>query len=123
MSKKSSNGKSGSSGLVGNAVFAQSGGPTAVINASMAGAVLEAMRNKKIFKTLFGAKNGILGVLQEELFDFGSENLSDIKGLRTTPAAAAGSCRYKVKTEADYARTLEIFRAHNIRYFFYAGGN
>src|SRR4029079_153644 len=68
-------------------------------------------------------KNGILGVLQEEMFDFRKESLDDVKGLRTTPAAAAGSCRYKVKTEADYARILEIFLAHNIRYFFYAGGN
>src|SRR5207249_3908882 len=101
---KSSNGDSRTSGLVGNAVFAQSGGPTAVINSSMAGAVLEAMKQKRLFKALYGAKNGILGVLQEELFDFGHENRSDLKGLRTTPAAAAGSCRYKVKTEADYAR-------------------
>ena len=113
----------GRSHLAGNAVFAQSGGPTTVINASMAGAVLEAMKHKSHFKTLYGAKNGILGVLQEELFDFGREKPSDIQGLRTTPAAAAGSCRYKVKTEADYARIIEVFAAHNIRYFFYAGGN
>jgi 6-phosphofructokinase 1 len=109
--------------ISGNAVFAQSGGPTTVINSSMAGAVLEAMKHKKVFGKLYGAKNGILGVLQEELFDFGKEKLDDIKGLRTTPAAAAGSCRYKVKTEADYARIVDIFTAHNIRYFFYAGGN
>jgi ATP-dependent phosphofructokinase / diphosphate-dependent phosphofructokinase len=110
-------------GLVGNAVFAQSGGPTTVINSSMAGAVLEAMKHKKVFKTLFGAKNGILGVLQEELFDFGKEDPKALKGLTATPAAAAGSCRYKVKTDADYARIVEVFTAHNIRYFFYAGGN
>jgi len=109
--------------LSGNAVFAQSGGPTTVINSSMCGAVLEAMKHKKVFKTLYGAKNGILGVLQEELFDFGKEKLEDLKALRTTPAAAAGSCRYKVKSEADYARIVEVFSAHNIRYFFYAGGN
>ncbi|MFH0938018.1 MAG: 6-phosphofructokinase [Planctomycetota bacterium] len=113
----------GLSGLVGNAVFAQSGGPTTVINSSMSGAVLEAMKHKKTLKKLLGAKNGILGVLQEEFFDFGREKLADLKALRTTPAAAAGSCRYKVKNEADYARIIEVFRAHNIRYFFYAGGN
>ncbi|HYG74842.1 MAG TPA: 6-phosphofructokinase [Planctomycetota bacterium] len=119
---KSSNGAA-PTGLVGNAVFAQSGGPTAVINSSMAGGVLEALKSKKLIKTVYGAKNGILGVLQEELFDFGKEKLEDVKGLRETPAAAAGSCRYKVKTEADYARIIEVFQAHNIRYFFYAGGN
>jgi len=112
-----------SSSLIGNAVFAQSGGPTTVINSSMCGAVLEAMKFPKLFKTLYGAKNGILGVLQEELFDFRKENPADLKALRTTPAAAAGSCRYKVKTEADYARIVGVFQAHNIRYFFYAGGN
>src|SRR5258705_9938621 len=104
-----------------NAVFAQSGGPTTVINSSMAGAVLEAMRHSRIFTNLYGAKNGILGVLEEELFDFRKEKPEDLKGLRHTPAAAAGSCRYKVKTAADYARIIEVFKAHNIRYFFYAG--
>src|SRR5436190_902693 len=106
-----------------NAVFAQSGGPTTVINSSMAGAVLEAVKYPKVFKNLYGAKNGILGVLQEELFDFRKEKPADLEGLKRTPAAAAGSCRYKVKTEADYARIVEVFKAHNIRYFFYAGGN
>lgn len=109
--------------LSGNAVFAQSGGPTTVINASMSGAVLEALKHRKVFKNLYGAKNGILGVLREELFDFRKENPADLRGLRTTPAAAAGSCRYKVKSEADYARILAVFAAHNIRFFFYAGGN
>ncbi|MBI3829663.1 MAG: 6-phosphofructokinase [Planctomycetes bacterium] len=109
--------------LSGAAVFAQSGGPTTVINASMAGAVLEAAKKPKVFTKLFGAKNGILGVLQEELFDFKAESPADLKNLKLCPAAAAGSCRYKVKTEADYARIVEVFQAHNIRYFFYAGGN
>jgi 6-phosphofructokinase 1 len=108
---------------IANAVFAQSGGPTTVINASMAGAVLEAMRHPKTFGKLYGAKNGILGVLEEELFDFRKEKPEDLKGLRHTPAAAAGSCRYKVKSDADYARIVEVFKAHHIRYFFYAGGN
>jgi len=107
----------------GAAVFAQSGGPTTVINASMSGAVLEAKKFTKTFTKLLGAKNGILGVLEEELFDFNAENPKDLKLLKHCPAAAAGSCRYKVKSEADYARIVEIFQAHNIRYFFYAGGN
>jgi 6-phosphofructokinase 1 len=124
MAKASSAAKSAAptSKLSGNAVFAQSGGPTTVINSSMSGAVLEAMRHKQ-FKTLFGAKNGILGVLQEELFDFRKEDPKMLQALRTTPAAAAGSCRYKVKSDADYARVMEVFQARNIRYFFYAGGN
>jgi len=110
------------SGVVGNAIFAQSGGPTAVINASMVGGVLEAFKHKNI-KSVYGAKNGILGVLNEELFDFRKENQNDLKGLKLVPSAAAGSCRYKVKSDADYNRVLEVFKAHNIRYFFYAGGN
>ena len=111
------------SGLTGAAVFAQSGGPTTVINSSMSGAVLEAQKHPKQFTKLLGAKNGILGVLKEELFDFGDENPADLEGLRLAPAAAAGSCRYKVKTDADYSRIVEVFKTHNIRYFFYAGGN
>lgn len=109
-------------GVVGNAIFAQSGGPTTVINASMAGGVLEAFKHRGI-KNIYGAKNGILGVLNEELFDFRKENIDDVAGLKLVPAAAAGSCRFKVKTDADYDRILEVFKAHNIRYFFYAGGN
>src|SRR6185436_19391173 len=109
MAKKSIKSSVQDSVLMGSAVFAQSGGPTTVINSSMAGAVLEAMKHKKMFKTLYGAKNGILGVLQEELFDFGRENPKTLRGLTATPAAAAGSCRYKVKTDADYARIVEVF--------------
>src|SRR5258708_4731111 len=115
--------RSASSNPSGNAVFAQSGGPTTVINSSMAGGVLEAFKTPKIFNRVYRAKNGIVGVLREELFAFGKEKEADVRGRRTTPAAAAGSCRYKVKSEADYARILEVFAAHNIRYFFYAGGN
>src|SRR4051812_11343846 len=96
---------------VGAAVFAQSGGPTTVINSSMSGAVLEAQKYPKQFTQLLGAKNGILGVLKEELFDFGAEDTKDLEGLRLAPAAAAGSCRYKVKTDADYARIVEVFKA------------
>ena len=68
-------------------MFAQSGGPTTVINSSMCGAVLEAMKHQKTFTQLFGAKNGILGVLKEELFDFGAENPADVENLKLAPAA------------------------------------
>jgi 6-phosphofructokinase 1 len=108
--------------LRGNAVFAQSGGPTAVINSSIAGAVQEASAHNCI-EDLYGAYNGILGVLGEELFDLRKERADDIENLKRTPAAAFRSCRYKVKTTADLERVLEVFRAHNVRFFFYAGGN
>ena len=110
----------------GNALVAQSGGPTAVINASACGVIQEALKSERI-TGVFGAHNGILGVLQEELFDLGAEAPATVEGLRTTPSAALGSCRHKLKkleqSRADYERVLEVFRAHDVRYFFYAGGN
>lgn len=110
----------------GNCIIAQSGGPTAVINASVAGAVEEASKHEAI-TGIYGALNGIRGVLLEEIFDLGKEPTSNITGLHRTPAAALGSCRYKLKdletSKEDYERILEVFKAHNIRYFFYAGGN
>jgi 6-phosphofructokinase 1 len=108
--------------LIGNAVFAQSGGPTAVINSSISGAVREAMKHD-CFEGLYAAYNGILGVLQEELFDLRRERAMDIENLKRTPSSALGSCRFKVKSEDDIARIVEVFRAHNVRFFFYAGGN
>ncbi len=112
--------------LKGNCLVAQSGGPTAVINASACGVIQEAMKHACI-EGILGAKNGILGVLQEELFDLRQEDPETIEGLKFTPSAAIGSCRYKLKSleenRADYERILEVFKAHNIRYFFYAGGN
>jgi 6-phosphofructokinase 1 len=112
--------------LVGNAVVAQSGGPTAVINASAAGVIQAALAAAGISRIL-GAHNGILGVLREQLFDLGQEDAATIEGLRRTPSAALGSCRYKLKgledSRADYERILEVFRAHDVRYFFYIGGN
>jgi 6-phosphofructokinase 1 len=112
--------------LVGNAVVAQSGGPTAVINASAAGVIQAALANGDI-PHVFGAHNGILGVVEEQLFDLGQEDAAAIEGLRRTPSAALGSCRYKLKSlkdsRAEYERILEVFRAHNVRYFFYIGGN
>ncbi len=111
----------------GKAVVAQSGGPTAVINASVAGVVETALANESVFTAVYGSYNGILGVLKEELFDLGKEDPRQIALLRRSPGAALGSCRYKLKdletNRADYERILEVFRAHDIRYFFYAGGN
>jgi len=114
------------SALKGNCLVAQSGGPTAVINASVCGVIQEAAKSDAI-QGIYGAYNGILGVLREEIFDLGAEDPETIEMLKTTPSAAVGSCRYKLKkleeNRADYERVLEVFKAHNIRYFFYAGGN
>jgi 6-phosphofructokinase 1 len=109
-----------------NAVVAQSGGPTAVINSSACGVIQQAIKSGKIGCVL-GATNGILGVLNEDLFDISAEKPQTIEALKQTPAAAIGSCRYKLKSleesKADFERILDVFRAHDIRYFFYAGGN
>ncbi len=108
--------------LVGNVLVGQSGGPTAVINASIAGVVAEALNHGEI-EEIYGCLNGVLGILQEDLIDLASESQQTIRGLSFTPGAALGTCRYKLKKQADYERVLEVFKAHNIRYFFYAGGN
>ncbi|MEY4488325.1 MAG: hypothetical protein RIQ79_833, partial [Verrucomicrobiota bacterium] len=113
---------SASEELVGNVLVGQSGGPTAVINSSIAGVVAEALNHSEI-EEVYGTLNGVLGILNEELIDLASESQQAIRGLRATPGAALGTCRYKLKTQADYDRVLEVFKAHNIRYFFYAGGN
>jgi len=109
-----------------NAIVAQSGGPTAVINSSVCGVIQEAMKTGKIGRVI-GATNGVLGVLGEDLFDISAEKPETIEGLKRTPAAAIGSCRYKLKSleesKADFDRVLDVFKAHDIRYFFYAGGN
>jgi 6-phosphofructokinase 1 len=109
-----------------NAIVAQSGGPTAVINSSACGVIQEAISSDRIGKVL-GATNGILGVLKEELFDVSSESPETIEALKQAPAAAIGSCRYKLKSleasRAGYERILDVFGAHNIHYFFYIGGN
>jgi len=109
-----------------NAIVAQSGGPTAVINSSACGVIQEAVKSGKIGRVL-GATNGILGVLKEDLFDISAEKPETIEALKQTPAAAIGSCRYKLKSleesKADYERILDVFKAHDIHYFFYAGGN
>jgi 6-phosphofructokinase len=115
--------------LVGNLLVAQSGGPTAVINASVAGVVQEAGRHGCI-EEIYGGLNGILGLLNEELTDLNEEKARTIEGLKHTPAAALGTCRYKIdfkkkpeNAARDMNRLFEVFQAHNIRYFFYAGGN
>ncbi|MBM3888423.1 MAG: 6-phosphofructokinase [Verrucomicrobia bacterium] len=121
------------SDLVGNCLMAQSGGPTAVINASIAGVIEEAYKHEQI-EEVFGATRGVLGVLNEEIIDLSEEKNSAIKGLLYTPSAALGSCRYRLRfasedpaqaarAQRDCERILEVFKAHNIRYFFYAGGN
>jgi len=109
-----------------NALVAQSGGPTAVINSSACGVIAEAMKSGRINHVL-GATNGILGVLKEDLFDISAEKAETIEALKRTPSAAIGSCRYKLKSleesRADFERILDVFRAHEIHFFFYAGGN
>ena len=108
--------------LVGNVLVGQSGGPTAVINASVAGVVAEAL-NHECIEEIYGTLNGVLGILQEDLIDLAAESQQAIRGLRRTPGAALGTVRYKLKKQQDFERILEVFKAHNIRYFFYAGGN
>jgi 6-phosphofructokinase len=108
--------------LEGNCLVAQSGGPTSVINASIAGVVQEALEHPCI-EEIYGGLNGVLGILKEEIIDLAEESQQNIRGLRYTPAAALGTCRFKLKRAEDYNRILEVFEAHNIRYFFYAGGN
>jgi ATP-dependent phosphofructokinase / diphosphate-dependent phosphofructokinase len=115
--------------LVGNLLVAQSGGPTSVINSSLAGVIQEAGRHDCI-EEIYGGANGILGILNEDLIDINDERVKSIEGLRHTPAAALGTCRYKIdfkrrpdKAAKDMDRLFEVFQAHNIRYFFYIGGN
>ena len=108
----------------GKLLYAQSGGVTAVINAT-ASAVIQAARAKKI--PVLAAKNGILGVLRDELIDTSKMTMADVKALAHTPGGAFGSCRVKLKSlEQDrekYQRLLEVFKKHEIRYFLYNGGN
>ena len=103
-------------------MVAQSGGPTAVINASVAGVVSEAL-NHECIEEIYGGMNGVLGILKEELIDLAEESQQNIRGLRYTPASALGTCRFKLKRDEEYERILQVFEAHNIRYFFYCGGN
>ena len=108
-------------GAAGKAVFAQSGGPTAVINSSICGAIEEARKHKEIV-AMYGSIHGILGVLHENMIDLNRESPRTISLLRQTPSSSLGSSRYKLKEE-DYDRILKVLAAHDIRYFFIAGGN
>ncbi|MCK9266904.1 diphosphate--fructose-6-phosphate 1-phosphotransferase [bacterium] len=106
-----------------NVVIAQSGGPTAVINNSIRGAVDSLFKSDKIDK-IYGAKMGIIGVLKEELYDINSQNPQQVKLLSKTPSAGViGSCRYKIKSDEDMERIIDVFEKHNVGYFFYCGGN
>ncbi|MBP7561178.1 MAG: 6-phosphofructokinase [Armatimonadetes bacterium] len=107
--------------LRGNLVVAQSGGPTAVINNSVVGVVDEAFRHACI-EEVYGSFRGIGGILEENLMDLRQEDPRTIRGLRSTPGAALGSIRLKVK-DHHLPRMVEVFKAHNVRYFFYIGGN
>lgn len=106
-----------------NAIYAQSGGVTAVINATACGVIQTARRYPEQIGTLYAAKNGILGALNEELIDTSLESDTDIAKLMQTPSGAFGSCRYQLKNEGEeYQRLIEVFKAHQIGYFFYNGG-
>lgn len=105
-----------------NVVIAQSGGPTSVINNSIRGVIDELISSKKVDK-IYGAMMGILGVLKEELIDISAQEPRQIALLSETPSAGTiGSCRYKIKNDEDLARTVEVFKKNNVRYFFYCGG-
>jgi 6-phosphofructokinase 1 len=108
-----------------NVFYAQSGGVTAVINASACG-VIETARKHPELGTVYAGRNGIIGALREELIDTSVESAATIAALRHTPAGAFGSCRYKLKgldqNPAEYERLIDVFRAHDIGYFFYNGG-
>ena len=109
-----------------NAFYAQSGGVTAVINASACGVLETARRHPDRIANVYAGRNGIIGALTEDLIDTGQEAPEAVAALRHTPSGAFGSCRYKLKgpeeSRAEYERLLEVFKAHNIGYFFYNGG-
>ena len=110
-----------------NAFYAQSGGVTSVINATAASVILEAKKYKTKIGKVYAGKNGILGALREDLIDTSKESISAINSLKSTPGGAFGSCRFKLKSfeenKNEYTRLVEVFKAHNIGYFFYNGGN
>ena len=113
--------------LIGAAIFGQSGGPSSVINSSAAGVFIEALKHNDVITKVYGAAHGIKGILDEQFYDIGQEDMRELELLRNTPSSALGSVRYKLKAadvdDTDYKRLLEVFRKYNIRYFFYNGGN
>ena len=112
--------------LTGACIIGQSGGPTAVINASAQGVIQTALKADCITRVL-GAAHGIKGVLEDKLYDMGQEDPAELDLMKFTPSSALGSCRYKLadpdQDDTDYKRILEIFKKYNVRYFFYNGGN
>ena len=112
--------------LIGSCIFGQSGGPTAVINASAYGVIKAALEADEITK-VYGAAHGIKGVLDDKLYIMDEEDPQELEYLLHTPSSELGSCRYKIadpeKDDTDYKRILEIFKKYNVRYFFYNGGN
>ena len=110
-----------------NAFYAQSGGVTAVINASAAGVIETARKHKKQIGKVYAGRNGIIGALTEDLIDTSKESPAAIRALTHTPGGAFGSARYKLKGVEkgghEYERLIEVFKAHDIGYFFYNGGN
>jgi 6-phosphofructokinase 1 len=112
--------------LVGAALLGQSGGPTSVINASAAGVFIEALGQENI-TNVYGAIHGIKGILNEDFYDIGQEDMDELLRLKNTPSSAIGSVRFKLKDpnvdSSEYERLLEVFQKYNIRYFFYNGGN
>ena len=109
-----------------NAFYAQSGGVTAVINASACGVIETARKHSDKIGTVYAGRNGIIGALTEDLIDTSLETDADIAALRHTPSGGFGSCRFKLKgleeSKAEYERLIEVFKAHDIGYFFYNGG-
>ncbi|MGZ5252231.1 MAG: 6-phosphofructokinase [Caldimonas sp.] len=109
-----------------NAFYAQSGGVTAVINASACGVIETARAHRDAIGTVYAGRNGIIGALTEDLIDTGKESAAAIRALRSTPSGAFGSCRYKLKSldanRREYERLIEVFKAHDIAWFFYNGG-
>ena len=109
-----------------NAFYAQSGGVTAVINASACGVIETARKHRGAISRVYAGRNGIIGALREDLIDTSKESTAAIRGLASTPAGAFGSCRHKLRgleeNRAEYERLIEVFRAHEIHYFFYNGG-
>lgn len=109
--------------LIGNCLVAQSGGPTSVINATLAGVIAEALKQDENIEEIYGGMNGIQGILNEDFVNLAEESQLTVRGLRYTPGPALGSCRFKLKKQEDYDKLLKIFDLHNIKYFFYIGGN
>jgi 6-phosphofructokinase len=109
-----------------NAFYAQSGGVTAVINSSAAGVIETARQHRDKIGKIFAGRNGIIGALTEDLIDTDEESAEDIAALKHTPSGGFGSCRYKLKSleanKREYERLIEVFKAHDIGYFFYNGG-